>query len=77
MLLRLVLIGKVTGTSAAIILASSGTAVDDWKIGGDHIEPHVYIGILEIATILFTLSALSGGVTIAFWRQLLHGTTVG
>jgi hypothetical protein len=68
--------GAVTGAAAAIIWASDGTAVDGWKIGGYQVQPHVYAAILETAMVLFTLSALGGGVVVAFWRQLLGGTTV-
>jgi hypothetical protein len=69
-------VGAVTGAAAAIIWASDGTAVDGWKIGAYQVQPHVYAAMLETAMVLFTLSALGGGVVVAFWRQLLGGTTV-
>ena len=67
----------VTGAAAAIIWASDGTAVDGWKIGGYDVQPHVYAAMLETVMVLFTLSALGGGVVVAFWRGLLGGMTVG
>jgi hypothetical protein len=70
------IVDAVTGAAAAIIWASDGTAVDAWKIGAYQVQPHVYAAMLETAMVLFTLSALGGGVVVAFWRQLLGGTTV-
>jgi hypothetical protein len=71
------LTGEVTGAAAAIVWASDGTAVEGWAIGGYQVQPHVYAAMLETVMVLFTLSALGGGVVVAFWRGLLGGMAVG
>ncbi|KAF2452190.1 hypothetical protein P171DRAFT_426568 [Karstenula rhodostoma CBS 690.94] len=72
----LFLIVLLTGASAGILLASHGTTMDDWKIGRDNAQPHVYISVFEMMMIFLILFALVEGVVIRFWRQLLQGTTL-
>jgi hypothetical protein len=71
-----VLIHLVTGASAGILLASHGMSMEDWKVGKDNAQPHVYISVFEMVMSFLTLFSLADGVVIRFWRQLLHGTTV-
>ncbi|KAJ4305897.1 hypothetical protein N0V90_001430 [Kalmusia sp. IMI 367209] len=66
----------LTGASAGILLASHGTSLDDWKIGHDNAQPHVYISVFEMVMNFLILFALVDGVVIRFWRQLLQGTTL-
>ncbi|OAG09483.1 uncharacterized protein CC84DRAFT_1137177 [Paraphaeosphaeria sporulosa] len=72
----LFLVVLLTGASAGILLASHGTTVDDWKVGHDNAQPHVYISVFEMAMNFLILFALVEGVVLRFWRQLLHGTTL-
>lgn len=73
----LYLILLLTGASAAILLVSDGTSLEDWKIGDDNAQPHVYVSVFEMIMNFLILFALANGVVIKFWRQLLHGTTLG
>lgn len=66
----------LTGTSAGILLASHGTTMDDWKIGHDNAQPHVYISLFEMLMNFLILFALGEGIVIRLWRQLLQGTTL-
>jgi hypothetical protein len=72
----LLLIVLLTGASAGILLASHGTTMEDWRIGHDNAQPHVYISVFEIMMNFLILFALVDGVVIRFWRQLLQGTTL-
>ncbi|KAF2028818.1 hypothetical protein EK21DRAFT_69024 [Setomelanomma holmii] len=49
----------------------NGTSVPSWTI-----TPHVYLAVFEMLVCLLTLCALCEGVVVAFWRLLLHGTTI-
>lgn len=65
-----------TGASAGVLLASHGSTMDDWKIGRDNAQPHVYVSVFEMLMNFLILFALVEGVVIRFWRQLLRGTTL-
>jgi len=62
----------VTGASIAIIFASNNTSPSSWTPA----QPSVYLSLLELFMLLLTLCALTEGIGIAFWTQLLHGTTI-
>ena len=47
-----------------------------WKIGGDSVQPQVYISVLEMVMVLLTFCALTEGICITFWRRLLNGAAV-
>ena len=66
----------VTGVNAGILLASDGSNPNHWKIGSDNAQPSVYVSIFEMITIFLTLFALTNGMVIKFWRQMMRGTTV-
>ncbi|KAJ4351403.1 uncharacterized protein N0V89_006745 [Didymosphaeria variabile] len=72
----LFLVVLLTGASAGILLASHNTSTEDWKIGRDNAQPHVYISVFEMIMNFLILFALVDGVVIRLWRQLLQGTTL-
>jgi hypothetical protein len=66
----------VTGVSTGILLASNGSTIDSWTVGGDKAQLQVYVAVIEMIINFLILFALAEGIVIRFWRQLLHGTTV-
>ncbi|KAF2710105.1 hypothetical protein K504DRAFT_404968 [Pleomassaria siparia CBS 279.74] len=66
----------LTGVSAGILLASDGSTIDSWAVGKDNAQLQVYISVIEMIMNFLILFALTEGVLIRFWRQLLHGTTL-
>ncbi|KAH7386019.1 hypothetical protein BKA66DRAFT_67582 [Pyrenochaeta sp. MPI-SDFR-AT-0127] len=65
-----------TTGSAIIIVFSNGTRPDEWKIGNDPVQPQVYISVFEMIMNLLMFYALAEGIVIAWWRRLLHGTSL-
>jgi hypothetical protein len=66
----------VTGVSTGILLASNGSTIDSWTVGGDKAQLQVYVSVIEMIINFLILFALAEGIVIRFWRQLLHGATV-
>ncbi|KAF2185841.1 hypothetical protein K469DRAFT_157361 [Zopfia rhizophila CBS 207.26] len=66
----------LTGVSAGILLASHGTAVEDWRVGDDNAQPQVYISLSEMIMNFLIIFTLMDGMTVRFWRQLIHGSTL-
>ena len=69
----LILITLLTVASATVLLTSHGTSPEEWRVGNDNAQPHVYVSIFEMIMNFLILFALTQGVVIRFWRQLLHG----
>lgn len=69
----LILVLLLTVASAAMLLASDGTSPEQWSIGHDNAQPHVYVSVFEMAMNFLILFALTEGVVIRLWRQLLRG----
>ncbi|KAF1849419.1 uncharacterized protein K460DRAFT_415794 [Cucurbitaria berberidis CBS 394.84] len=72
----LVLIVLLTAGSSTILFLSDGTRPENWKVGMDSVQPHVYVSIFEMIIILLNFCALAEGIVITFWHRLLQSTNL-
>ncbi|OCL05145.1 hypothetical protein AOQ84DRAFT_391062 [Glonium stellatum] len=67
---------SLTGASVAVLLASNGSAVNRWQVGNYKVQPQVYVSVLTLLMDALLAFGLADGLTIRFWRQAMHGTTL-
>lgn len=59
-----------------ILFVSNGKKPVQFRVHHDTVSPAVYLSVIELLLTFLSLYALSQGLVIYFWHNLLRGTTV-
>jgi hypothetical protein len=66
----------LTAAAVSVLLASSGSPIERWKIRNVNIQPQVWLSVLSTISDGLTMFALAKAAEKTFWTAVARGTTL-